>query len=102
MSRVMPVMESIERPRVALEKITAQPSAEQAVALELVRAASERGLSLTGPGGLVQQFTKTVLEVALNEEMTEHLGHEKHRAPEGRQGSNIRNGTRSKTVMTAA
>ena len=43
--------------------------------------AEEQGLSLTGPDGLLKQFTKTVLETALNEEMTEHLGHEKHQRP---------------------
>ena len=32
----------------------------------------------------MKQFTKSVLETALNEEMTEHLGHEKHQAPENR------------------
>ncbi|MEV8510332.1 hypothetical protein AB0368_36640 [Actinoplanes sp. NPDC051475] len=36
--------------------------------------AKEQGLSLTSPDGLLKQFTKTVLETALNEEMTEHLG----------------------------
>ena len=46
--------------------------------------AREQGLSLTGPDGLLKQFTKSVLETALNEEMTEHLGHEKHRAPDER------------------
>lgn len=40
-------------------------------AAELVRAAKEQGLSLTGPDGLLKQLTKTVLETALNEEMTE-------------------------------
>src|ERR671910_3094080 len=34
--------------------------------------------------------------------MTEHLGHEKHRAPDGRDSTNIRNGTRPKTVLTEA
>jgi putative transposase len=34
------------------------------------------GLSLTGPDGLLKQLTKTVLETALYQEMTEHLGHE--------------------------
>ena len=59
-------------------------------------------MSLTGPDGLLKQFTKNVLETALNEEMTEHLGHEKNRAGPERQGANIRNGTRSKTVLTEA
>ncbi|GHF73376.1 transposase-like protein [Amycolatopsis bartoniae] len=47
-------------------------------------------------------FTKKVLETALNEEMTEHLGHEKNRAEAGRDSSNVRNGQRSKTVVTDA
>jgi len=36
----------------------------------------------------------------LNEEMTEHLGHEKNRVPDGLEAANVRNGTRSKTVLT--
>ena len=71
-------------------------------AQELVRLAREQGLSLTGPDGLLKQFTKSVLETALNEEMTEHLGHEKNRAPEDRTSANVRNGTRPKTVLTEA
>lgn len=55
-----------------------EPSAEEQAAAELVRLAREQGLSLTGPDGLLKQLTKTVLETALNEEMTEHLGNEKH------------------------
>ncbi len=79
-----------------------EPSAEELAAKELVRLAREQGLSLTGPDGLLKQFTKSVLETALNEEMTEHLGHEKNRAPETRESSNVRNGSRSKTVLTEA
>ena len=66
------------------KKTKPEPSAEELAAKELVRAAREQGLSLTGPDGLLKQFTKSVLETALNEEMTEHLGHERHRAPEDR------------------
>ena len=40
-----------------------------------------------------------VLETALNEELTEHLGHDKHGASET---GNVRNGTRTKTVLTEA
>lgn len=43
--------------------------------------AEEPGLSLTGHEGLLQQFAKTVLETALNEEMTEHPGFEPNQAP---------------------
>lgn len=80
-------------------KKKAEPTAEQAAALELVRLAKEQGLSLTGPDGLLRQLTKTVIETSLNEEMTEHLGYEKH-DPAGAGTGNIRNGTRSKTVLT--
>src|SRR3954447_24204913 len=83
-------------------KKKAEPSAEETAAKELVRQAREQGLSLTGPEGLLKQFTKSVLETALNEEMSEHLGHAKHRAPEDRDSTNIRNGTRPKTVLTEA
>jgi transposase-like protein len=34
-----------------------------------------------------------VLETALNQELTEHIGHDKH-APAGNEAGNVRNGTR--------
>jgi putative transposase len=74
-------------------------SAEQAAATELVRLAKEQGLSLTGPDGLLRQLTKSVIETALGEEMTEHLGYEKH-DPAGDGSGNVRNGTRAKTVLS--
>jgi transposase-like protein len=87
-------------PDVAAKK-KQEPTREQQVAAELVRQARERGLSLTGPDGLLKQLTKTVIESALAEEMTEHLGYEKHH-PAGAGAGNIRNGTRGKTVLTEA
>jgi putative transposase len=75
-------------------------SPEQAAAAAMVTAAREQGLTLTGPDGLLKLFTKNVLETALNEEMTEHLGHEKNRAEAERETTNIRNGTRSKKVVS--
>ena len=81
------------------KKKQADASAEAQAAAELVRLAQEQGLSLTGPDGLLKQLTKVVLETALNEEMTEHLGYEKH-DPTGAGAGNIRNGTRAKTVLT--
>ncbi len=83
------------------KKIKPEPTAEQRAAEELVRQAREQGLSLTGPDGLLKQLTKTVLETALNQELTEHLGHGKH-GPAGNQAGNVRNGTRPKTVLTEA
>src|SRR6478752_4276468 len=84
---------------VVTKKNADEQSAEQQAAAELVRLAKEQGLSLTGPDGLLKQLTKTVLETALNEEMTEHLGYEKS-DPAGVGAANIRNGNRSKTVLT--
>ncbi len=84
-----------------VKKTTSRSEAEQAAVRELVKAARARGEDLTGPDGLLKSITATVLETALEEELTEHLGHEKHQAPTTETG-NIRNGTRSKTVLTDA
>src|SRR4029077_8293817 len=54
---------------------------------------------LLGPDGLLSQVTRAVLERALAEEMTGHLGYEKH-DPAGRGSGNSRNGTTPKTVLT--
>jgi transposase-like protein len=81
------------------KKSKSEPSAEQRAAEELVRRAREQGLSLTGPDGLLKQLTKAVLETALDQEMTEHLGHEKNGQVSNETG-NVRNGTRAKTVLT--
>jgi len=83
-------------------KKTPEPSAEEAAAKELVRLAREAGLSLTGPDGLLKTFTKSALEAALNAEMTEHLRYQKNQAPQGRDSTNVRNGTRPKSVLTGA
>jgi putative transposase len=81
------------------KKSKREPTAEERAAEEMVRRAREQGLSLTGPDGLLKQLTKTVLETALNQEMTGHLGHERHGQPAA---ANVRNGTRPKTVLTEA
>ena len=73
--------------------------AELAAIEGLVRQAREQGVALTGPAGLLKALTKTVVEAALDEEMAEHVGYDKH-APEGRNRGNSRNGRRPKTVLT--
>ena len=72
---------------------------QQQLAQELVDAARAEGVELVGPGGLLTGLTKTVLETALEAELSEHLGYDKHEV-EGRDGGNSRNGTRTKTVLT--
>lgn len=50
-----------------------------------------------GEGGLVKQFVKSVVERALQAELTTHLGYEKHEV-KGKNSGNSRNGTSSKIV----
>ncbi len=82
------------------KKTKSDPTREAVAPKEWVRLAKKPGLTLDGPNGLVGQLTKTFLETALNEDMTEHLGHEKNRAPDERDDTNVRNGTRTKTVIS--
>jgi transposase-like protein len=72
---------------------------QQQLAEQLLAQAKEQGVELVGPNGLLNQLTKQVLETALDVEMTEHLGYDKH-DPAGRGSGNSRNGTRAKTVIT--
>jgi hypothetical protein len=65
----------------------------------LVGRARAGGLQLTGEGGLLGHLTKRLVESALEGEMTDHLGYDKHDVA-GRDGGNSRNGHRSKTVLT--
>ena len=58
---------------------------------QMVIQAKDAGVALTGPEGLLKALTKTVIETALDEELSEHLGYDKH-APEGRHGGNSRKG----------
>ena len=72
---------------------------QQKLAEELVERARADGVELVGPDGLLTGLTKSVLETALEAEVSEHLGYGKH-DPVGRDGGNSRNGTRTKTVLT--
>src|SRR5581483_11902429 len=54
---------------------------------------------VVGPGGLMSQLTKRVVERALEVELTDHLGYEQHREPPGGAG-NTRNGSTRKTLQT--
>jgi putative transposase len=52
---------------------------------------------IIGENGLLKQFTKALLERALNAELTMHLGYKKHE-PAGYGSGNTRNGKSKKTV----
>jgi putative transposase len=54
---------------------------------------------IAGPGGLLSQLTKRLVERAMEVELTDHLGYEPHQEPAGGAG-NTRNGSTSKTLIT--
>ena len=66
---------------------------------QLLARAEAQGVQLLGPDGLLSQVTKAVLERALGEELTEHLGYDKH-DPAGRGSGNSRNGSTPKRLLT--
>src|SRR5580692_8450356 len=52
---------------------------------------------IIGEHGLLKQLTKALLERAMQAEMTDHLGYEKH-DPAGNNSGNSRNGVSAKTL----
>jgi putative transposase len=54
---------------------------------------------IVGPGGVLAQLTKRLVERAMSAELTEHLGYEPHQEPPGGAG-NTRNGSTPKTLAT--
>jgi transposase-like protein len=54
---------------------------------------------IVGPGGLLSQLTKRLVERAMEVELTDHLGYEPHLEPPGGTG-NARNGSTPKTLLT--
>jgi putative transposase len=66
---------------------------------QVLAQARDGGLALLGDGGVLTQLTARVLERALDEELTDHLGYERG-DPGGRGSGNSRNGSYPKTVLT--
>src|SRR5436190_18919523 len=54
---------------------------------------------IVGPGGLLSQLTRRLVERAMEVELTDHLGYEPHQEPPGGVG-NTRNGSTPKTLTT--
>ena len=54
---------------------------------------------IAGPGGILAQLTKRLVERAMDAELTEHVGYEPHCEPPGGAG-NTRNGASPKTLIT--
>lgn len=82
-----------------IEPMSVDSIDQKELAEQLLQQAREQNIELVGPDGLLGQLTKNVLETALDAEMSEHLGYDRH-DPAGRGSGNSRNGTRAKTVLT--
>jgi putative transposase len=65
---------------------------------ELLAGASSEE-EIAGPGGLLAQLTKRLVERAMEVELTDHVGYEPHCEPPGG-AENQRNGTTPKTLIT--
>ncbi len=59
-----------------IEPMSVDSIDQKELAEQLLEQAKEQGIELVGPGGLLGQLTKNVLETALDAEMSEHLGYE--------------------------
>ena len=59
-------------------RIRGYRSGSTQLAALLLAHAKEQGVELVGPNSLLNQLTKNVLETALDAEMAEHLGYDKH------------------------
>ncbi len=87
----------------AVEKKAEQPMVvpvvDRGLVAQLVGDAQRQGLPVDGEGGLLAELTRLVLESALEGEITDHLGYDKH-SKGGSADGNARNGTRATTVLT--
>jgi putative transposase len=66
---------------------------------ELMAKVEANGLELLGPDGVLADLTKRIIERALDDERTHHLGYERG-DPAGRGSGNSRNGVYAKAVLT--
>jgi putative transposase len=78
-------------------KKTKHDKTGKAVSDELIDEWLKQGRKPEDIQGLLRQFTKTVLERAMQAEMAHHLGYEKH-DPSGYNSGNSRNGVTHKTL----
>jgi len=78
--------------------MASDPRISDEVLDELLAGASTEE-ELAGPGGVLAQLTKRLVERAMEVELTDHVGYEPHCEPPGG-GVNQRNGTSPKSVIT--
>jgi putative transposase len=86
------------RVRAAVGELAGGGRLSDAVIDELLAGASTEE-EIVGPGGLLAQLTKRLVERAMEVELTDHLGYQPHEEPPGGTG-NTRNGSTPKTLIT--
>ncbi|MGH3601356.1 MAG: IS256 family transposase [Pseudonocardiaceae bacterium] len=67
--------------------------------IDQLLAGAQSEQEIAGPGGLLAQLTKRLVERAMEVELSDHLGYEPHAEPPGGVG-NTRNGTSPKRLIT--
>jgi putative transposase len=87
--------------RARLRRMVKRPDGERIPdeVLDQLLAGAETEQEIAGPGGLLAQLTKRLVERAMEVELTDHLGYEPHAEPAGGVG-NTRNGSSPKTLVT--
>ena len=99
MTEMIDMVDSMTVMEPAPGSVLAAKIGTEELAAELLARAEGDAVRLVGPGGLLADLTRRVLEAALEAEMTEHVGYEPY-DPAGHHSGNSRNGTRTKTVIT--
>jgi putative transposase len=87
--------------RARLRRMVKRPDGERISdeVIDQLLAGASTEEELAGPGGLLAQLTRRLVERAMEVELTDHLGYEPHAEPPGGTG-NTRNGTSPKTLIT--
>jgi putative transposase len=85
------------RVRQALQVPSDRRISDEVIDELLAGASSEE--EIAGPGGLLAELTRRLVERAMEVELTDHLGYEPHCEPPGG-AANTRNGTTPKTLIT--
>ena len=93
------VDDAVDRAR--LRRMVERPGGERISdeVIDQLLAGARTEEEIAGPGGLLAQLTKRLVERAMEVELTDHLGYEPHAEPPGGTG-NTRNGTSPKTLVT--
>ena len=85
------------RVRQALKMASGRRISDEVIDELLAGASTEE--EIAGPGGLLAELTKRLVERAMEVELTDHVGYEPHCEPPGG-AANQRNGTSPKTLIT--